>query len=55
MPQGRCAPIFVELASLERLKKSRELEPLEAAKYYKSPSFKNGQEVGEEIQTSFGA
>ena len=30
---------------LERLKKSRELKRLEAAKYYKSPSFKNGHEV----------
>ena len=44
-PQGRCRPIFVELVPLERLKKSRELKRLEAAKYYKSPSFKNGHEV----------
>jgi len=45
MPQGRCTPIFVELAPLERLKKSRELKWLEAAKYYKSQSFKKGHKV----------
>ena len=45
MPQGRCTPIFVELNPLERLKKSRELKWLEAAKYYKSQSFKKGHKV----------
>ena len=44
-PQGRCRPIFVELVPLERLKKSREQRHLEAAKYYKFPSFKNSHEV----------
>ena len=45
MPQGRCKPIFVELTPLEMLEKLRELKRLEAAKYYKSQSFKKGHKV----------
>ena len=39
--------IFVEVVPRGRVEKSREVKRLEDAKYYKSPSFKNGHEVWE--------